>query len=413
MRKIMPALGLGIIILMMSLAAGQEEDSLLKLQIGNPRLKMKTISVFPGRIYSAEKGTEISFRDMIAQMIKSRIVYVGETHNSLPIHNIQYRIADALYAVDRSLVIGLEMFDVTRQEPLNKWSLGLLTEEEFIDQARWYESWNFNFQYYKKIFDLAKEYKIPVYALNAPRSIIHKIRMQGWKALSDEEKQIVPNPDLANKDHRALMKAIFGDAEMPKAMKAHGGGAMMFEALYRSQSAWDEVMAANALRAADNEGKRVIVFAGSGHLLYNLGINRRAYEKKPFPSKTVICVEIPEGKTEVAVSRSLGDYIWGLKEEVRPAFPSDGIALKKFDGLDNPVIGRDPVSGVAKGENFKKGDIILAVDGQPYSSINSLRKYLSKFTWGDEVSFDLLRQVRKIKVKMKFTPPTGEKGDQK
>jgi uncharacterized iron-regulated protein len=82
---------------------------------------------------------------------------------------------------------------------------------------------------------------------------------------------------------------------------------MVFEGLYRSQSAWDEVMAANAVRGVESEGRRLVVCAGSGHLLYNLGLNRRAYERSKLPFKTVISVVIPAGRKSLTVSRSIGD----------------------------------------------------------------------------------------------------------
>jgi len=378
----------------------EETDLTLRLEIGDPLYKSKTMRIEEGKIFSAAKGKPVAFKEMIDEMKKARFVYVGETHNSLAMHDIQFKIAKALYIQDRDLSIGLEMFDVNWQEKLNQWSMGIMNADEFIDRAKWYENWNFNFAYYREIFELAKKYRIPLYALNAPREIIHKIRMGGWGSLSEEEKNIVPEPGLSNEDHRLLMQTIFSGVDMPEAMKGHEQ--MMFEGLYRAQSAWDEVMAKNTIEAADVEGSRVIVFAGSGHLLYNLGINRRVYESKALPFKTVVCIPVPEGEESIEVSRSLADFVWGIPFEERPVYPSPGIALKKVEGLDNPVIERDPVSGVAKGQNFKKGDIILSVDGKKYASINDLRKHLSQFSWGDEVCFRMLREAIAVETRLVF-----------
>lgn len=380
--------------------ADETQDRTLRLKIGNPKLKNKTLEIEPGKIFSAKSGQVVSFGEMIKEMKDSRFIYVGETHDCLPMHDIQFKIAEALYQQNHKLAIGLEMFDVEWQTPLNKWSLGLLYQEEFLDDSQWYVNWNFNFKYYEKIFTLAKENKVPMYALNAPRKIIRKIRILGWDSLTDEEKKYVPKPDLSNKDHIQLMQTIFEDMEMPEAMKGHGD--IMYKAIYRAQSAWDEVMAANTLRAANIEERRILVLVGSGHLIYNLGINRRAFEKQPSPYKTVISVVVPSGQDNIVVSRSIGDYIWGLREEERPAYPSIGISLKKFAGLDNPVIEKEPILGAAKGKNFKKGDVILSVDGKRFFSINKLRTYLSKFNWGDEVTFKLLREAKEIEVKLKF-----------
>jgi len=383
--------------------AAQEKNETLQLQIGNSDYKHKSWVIEPGKIYSAKKGESVSFEEMIQEMREARFVYVGETHNSLPMHEIQFRVAEALYKQDSDLCVGLEMFDVRWQEQLNKWSLGILTQDEFLDQAKWYENWNFNFNFYRKIFELAKAYNIPVYALNAPRKVIRKIRMAGWDSLSEEEKVIVPEPGLSNQDHRHLMETIFKGIDMPGPMKGHE--AMMFEGLYRAQSAWDEVMAKNTLKAAELEDSRVVVLAGSGHLLYNLGINRRVYEKRPLPYKTVICVMVPQGEDSIKVSRSLADFVWGIPFEPKPVYPSPGLALKKIEGLDHLVIEREAVSGVAKGQDFKKGDIILSVDGKSYSSINELRLYLSQFSWGDEVCFKLLREAEPIESRLIFRNP--------
>jgi PDZ domain-containing secreted protein len=148
-----------------------------------------------------------------------------------------------------------------------------------------------------------------------------------------------------------------------------------------------------------------VVLAGSGHLLYNLGINLRAHEKSPMPSKTVVCVVVPQGEKQVEVSRSLADYVWGLSEKERPAYPSVGLRLKTFEGLDNLVIERDPIDGIAKGSDFKKGDVVLSVDGKDHTDINELRTYLAQFTWGDQVEFQLLRDAKQIEVLLKFQAP--------
>jgi S1-C subfamily serine protease len=177
---------------------------------------------------------------------------------------------------------------------------------------------------------------------------------------------------------------------------------MMFEGLYRAQSAWDQCMAHYASQASDLSERRIVVLAGSGHLLYNLGINRRAYEINGDPFKTVICLEIPENKATLRVSRSLADYVWGLSEEVRPAFPSIGLSFKKFEDLTNLVIEREPIDGVAKGGDFAKGDIVLSVDGKTFTEINALRIYLAQFRWDDEVRFRLLREAKEIEVVLKF-----------
>lgn len=405
--------GLAAVVYGVGIAGAQEPpDKILTLKLGDPRFKDKTVELKPGEIFSAETGKPIPFEQMIREMKPVPFVHIGETHNSLPMHELQARIIEALYRQDRRLAVGLEMYPITRQEPLAKWSLGVLTEDEFIRDGQWYVTWNQNFAFYRPIFALTKAFGIPMAALNAPREIITKIRMQGWDALSEAEKAIVPKPDLSHAEHRELLKAIFSNEEFPPQMKGAGMD-MMFEGLYRGQSAWDEVMGANAVRVQALEGRKVVVLVGSGHLLYNLGLNRRAFERSKLPFKTVVAVDVPKGAASVTVSRSLADYIVGLAEEERPAYPSIGLAFKKFDGFDNLVIDAKPIDGAALGQDFQKGDVVLAVDGKTFGDINEIRTHLARFGYDAEVKFRLLRAgVEKnvvLKVRPQQAPPPAEK----
>jgi uncharacterized iron-regulated protein len=404
-KRILMAL---MILLSVSMIFADEDEKVLRLKIGNKDLKDKTMDVSVETIYSAEKGTSVAFSDMIREMAASRFIYVGETHDSFFMHQIQAKIISALYEQDRNLSIGLEMFPVTWQEILNRWSLGILSECEFIKTAQWYVNWNYNFGFYQKIFQFVKEKSLPLYGLNAPRDLISQIRMKGWEALSDKEKEMVPQPDLSHREHRSLIRTIFESTHLPPQMKGKGLE-MAFEGLYRAQSAWDETMAFYALKALKKEEGKMVVLAGSGHLLYNLGINRRVFEKSRLPFKTVVCVAIPQGQQTVEVSRSLADYVWGIPEEEKPVFPSVGLSFKKIDGLENLVIDRKPIDGVAKNSNFEKGDIVLSVDSKAFKDINELRIYLAQFRWEDEAKFLVLRDGEEIQVALEFAADKNEK----
>jgi len=403
-----------VVFLCFSLVAAEEkkEDKTLRLAIGDVKLKDKLVQVAPGEIVSARTGKPVAFSRMVQELAESRFVFVGESHDSLTMHDVQLRIIQALYERDKSIAIGLEMLPAEIQPALDKWSQRMLAEEDFLREVKWYVHWNMNFGFYKKIFDLAREKHIPVYALNAPRSLITKIRMQGWDSLSEEEKRLVPPPDLSSSEHRLLIKTIFENTELPHQMKGEGLD-QVFEGLYRAQGAWDEVMAANAVLSTEAGERKMIVLAGSGHLLYNLGINRRVRERTTLQAKTVIMVSVDAEQKSATIARSLGDYIWGIAEEERPAFPSIGLAFKKTEGLENLIIERKPIDGVALGADFEKGDIVLSADGKAFADINELRIYLARFGWNEETTFRLLRSGETREFVLKFNPqiqPAGMPG---
>lgn len=390
------------------LALAQEKaDSTLLLAIGDPGLKDRTLDVGAGQLYSGLTGEPLLFPKMIQEMTGSRFIYIGESHNDMAMHDIQLQIIRALYEKNTPIAIGLEMLPTETQPVLERWNQGLLSQDDFLRQVRWYIHWNMNFGFYEKIFNFAREKKIPLYALNVPRELITKIRIKGWEALTDEEKSLASQPDLSSEDHRTLIRAIFESTELPHQMKGEGLD-KVFEGLYRAQAAWDEIMAANAIQGQERETGVMVVLAGSGHLLYNLGINRRVYEKTRLPSRTVVAVSLSPEAQSIRVSRSLADFIWGIPEQELPAFPSVGLAFKKVEGLENLVIERKPIDGAALGGDFEKGDIVLSVDDQEFSEINELRIYLARFTWDQETRIRLLRngEIKDVALKFIFKAPT-------
>jgi len=404
------------LVLLPSIGVCQEkaegEDRTLRLPIGDPKLKSKVVDVTAGEIVSARAGKPLPFAKMIREMKDSRFIYVGESHDTMMMHDIQFKVIQALFEHDPAIAIGLEMLPAECQPVLDKWTQGTLSKEDFIRQVNWYVHWSMNFGYYEKILDFARENRIPVFGLNAPRDVISKIRMRGWEALTEEEKALVPEPDVSNPDHRALIRTVFESSEIPHAMKGEELG-KMFEGLYRAQSAWDEVMAANAIRGAERETRKMVVLVGSGHLLYNLGINRRVHEKNRLPFRTIVALEVAPEVKSLAVAGSFADYIWGIPEQKKPAYPAIGLALKKIDGLENLVLERKPIDGVAAGGDFEKGDILLSVDGKTFADINELRIHLAGFKWGDEAMIRLLRsgEVRELALKFKFQPRAEEKDE--
>jgi beta-lactamase class A len=409
-KKNWASLLLAALMLLPSIMLSQEkaEDKTLRLAIGDAKLKNKVIPVPSGGIVSARTGKPVPFEKMIQELKDSRFVYVGESHDNAAMHDIQLKVIQALFTQDPGIAIGLEMLPAETQPTLDKWSQGLLSKDDLIREASWYVNWSLNFGYYEKIFDFARDTKIPVFGLNAPRDVITKIRIKGWEeGLSDEEKALVPRPALSNQEHRTLIRMIFESSEIPHAMKGEGLE-KMFEGLYRAQSAWDEVMAVNSIKGTEREKKRMVVLAGSGHLLYNLGINRRVFERNQMPFSTIVAVELAPDERSLAVSGSLADFIWGIPEQERPIYPAVGLALKKVDGLDNLVIERKPIDGVALGADIEKGDVLLSVDGRTFSNINEMRTYLAGIPWDGEVEFRLLRngEARELTVKFEFKPQT-------
>ena len=69
---------------------------------------------------------------------------------------------------------------------------GKLTEERFLQASRWYENWGYNWLYYRDIFLFARDHKLRMFAVNAPREVVTAVRKKGFKNLTPEEAAYIP-----------------------------------------------------------------------------------------------------------------------------------------------------------------------------------------------------------------------------
>ncbi|MCP2619660.1 ChaN family lipoprotein [Candidatus Aminicenantes bacterium AC-334-K16] len=404
---------------------GEEEVSIYRLKIGQPaELRGREITIEPGKVYNLRTGQECSWEEMLADLSGVKFIYIGETHTSFPMHRLQARIIQSLVERGCPVSVGVEMLPVTIQEKLTRWQLGILAEEEFLREARWYINWSYNFGYYRPIFKLIKDYHLPLYGLNVPREWITRLRMKGRDSLSEEQKKYIPPLDLTNKEHRLLIRTMFESSGFSHMMKGQSLD-KAFERYYRAQVAWDMTMAYNAWQVLQKEEIRrqcslagrglggeaqteaaragkLVILAGSGHLLYNLGINGHLGQRDPRPGRTIISLEIPKKEGKVKIFRTVADYVIGLQEEEQLAFPTIGLSLKRVDGLANLVVSRNPITGVAKKAGVKKGDVILAVDGRCFQDKNELYLYLSQKQYGEEGQLTILRDGERKTITLKF-----------
>ena len=372
-------------------AFGQGENPAYRLAFGDPRYKNQTVDVAPGQIFAKDSGKAILFERMILELKPASFVYIGETHDSLPMHELQARVIEALYEQERRLAVGLEMVPADRQEALSLWSLGVLTEEDFLRQTRWHTGWGFSFAYYRPVFAYAKAHGIPLYAIDAPRDVVVQLRMRDGEVLTEEGKLAPLKPDPADAEPRLMVRMALESLDTMAAFKGPGLD-LIFEELFKAQAARDADISAHAIRAQKKEDGMVVILVGSGHVFYGFGLDRRIRQLSGLPSKSIVAVVIPKGRPSVTISRSLADYLVGIPEEERPAYPSIGLSFTAAPDSSGLVIARKPSSGAAQGGDFEPGDIVLSVDGRAFADAEELMAYLAGIAWGGEIRFRLLRR---------------------
>ena len=102
---------------------------------------------------------------------------------------------EELAAAGRRVRVGLEMYPYPEQRWLDDWSAGRLAEDAFLEGSRWYRNWGYNWLYYRDIFLFARDHRLRLFAINAPREVVSAVRQKGFQGLTPEEAAHIPTTD--------------------------------------------------------------------------------------------------------------------------------------------------------------------------------------------------------------------------
>jgi uncharacterized iron-regulated protein len=229
-----------------------------------------------------------------------RYLLVGESHTNADHHRFQARVINALVDTGRPVIVGLEMFTRPNQVNLAPMSLGKWDDKTFQEQADWKNQWGFDYALYKPIFDVIRERRLPMVALNVPRDWVRSVGRGGLAALSEEQRSQLPEIYLGNASHRSVFDALMG---------GHPPSGAQGENIYAAQVLWDEAMADSAIKAMRWRGRQsiMVVVAGSGHVMYDQGIGYRITRQSGEPSVSVVCIE---GDKPREVSRGIARFVY-------------------------------------------------------------------------------------------------------
>ena len=115
--------------------------------------------------------------DVLAESMVSDIVYFGDYHPLRMSQDWVLRLMMELTGRGRKLVLALEMLYVQQQEQLDRWMKGTITEREFLGSIDYKSEWGFDWESYRRIFELARDPFIPIFGIDSePRDHLKYIR---------------------------------------------------------------------------------------------------------------------------------------------------------------------------------------------------------------------------------------------
>lgn len=213
----------------------------------------------PGsRFVDGHSGRILTRDAALARLTEARLVYVGERHDRSEDHAVQARLAAHLAGDGTPLALGFEMVARPFQPALDAY-MDSGDEPALLRGTEWETRWGFDFAMYRPLLSLGVRAHVRLHALNAPREQTRAIARAGLDSLDPPDRASLPELDLDDAAHRAMIEAAFeGHPHMDAAR---------LDRFYAAQVVWDETMAETVAEVIGaSSDLRMVVFAGVMHV---------------------------------------------------------------------------------------------------------------------------------------------------
>ena len=385
MPRLTRALLAGLLAGVLAWPAGAASD-VEQLRLGDPARRERTVDVVLDGVTDTRTGELIDTVELARRLKDVRVLFVGEEHTNGEFHRVQLRVIEALRAAGRKPIIGLEMFPWDPQPALERWSRGELDERGFLDDSRWYEVWSHHYGHYRAIFEYARDQRLKLVGLNAPREVVRTVRSKGFEALPPEaRRRFPPTIDLSSAEHRSLVRAYFDDEDPLHAKMSDEA----LEGIYRAQVTWDAAMgwqAGQALTVPADSSEIVVVLIGAGHVAYDLGAARQLASGFKGRIASLIPVTVPK-----RISAAYAQFVWGVPRTAQPTLPVLGVSLMGRLGQQPSAVIQVDADSSAAAAGVRVGDILRALDGTLIDGTAALQRKVGEYDWGDAARLDIER----------------------
>ncbi len=162
-----------------------------RAQDSSPRLGDSAYVAGEYRVFTGA-GEPASIDDIVAEMGRHQVVFVGETHDDPTGHMLEAELLKRAYeayghresnnSAPRTVALSLEFFQHDVQPIVDEYLAGLITEKSFRNDSRPWPRYETD---YRSLIKFSKENGLAVIAANAPRRYTTRVTRNGRESLYD------------------------------------------------------------------------------------------------------------------------------------------------------------------------------------------------------------------------------------
>lgn len=277
------------------------------------------------------QGEQVFFGDMLDDLVKADVIYLGERHTIARHHELQEQIVADLGQKGIPLAIGLEQVEAFRQADLDRYNRGEIDFDGLAKAIDWSKSWG-NYEQYRRVLEAARKLKAPVVALNAKAETIRQVARSGGveKLPAEVRKELPAEMVLQDPAYEKLLSL--------ELMVHASAMSKMLRPMIEAQMSRDESMAQRIvafLNSDSGKDRKMIVICGGGHVSHGLGTPSRVRRRMPGVKDRIVLLSA-SGQLELSpaekvmasnieitheqmreLNQPIADYLWikPLKEE--------------------------------------------------------------------------------------------------
>lgn len=265
------------------------------------------------RLYDA-KGNTVAYQQMIQDLARQDVVFVGEMHNCVITHWLELRILQSLYQTHgNKIIVGMEMLEADNQLIIDEYQQGLITTERFETEARLWPNYSTD---YEPLVSFAHEHHLPLIATNVPRRYANAVKNHGLEwldSLSEEARRYLPPLPIRYQENEQANEAFGMMAMMGKSKNTNPAWMGQAQALKDATMAWN-------IARSKADGK-FIHFNGCYHTDSNDGIIPYLIQYRPGVTfKTIYAVRQEDITTLEQDYLGKADYYICVPEDMTTSY---------------------------------------------------------------------------------------------
>ena len=258
-----------------------------------------------GRIWDVKAGAFIGEDVLVARLVASRFVLLGERHDNPDHHVLQAKLVHAMIVAGRRPALGFEMLATDDAPAIVRYLARSPKDAAGLgDAVNWSRSGWPEWRFYQPIAQAALDANVPIVATNLSRAATDAVRRNGLPglgpALMTQLRLAEPTPETRLAMTRELRESHCG--QVPDTM---------IDRMVDIQWARDARIAASVARAGQRDG--AVLIAGAGHVRRDRGVP--VHLALQAPNATIVSVAFVE--VDAAASKP-GDYAARFGTETLP-----------------------------------------------------------------------------------------------